>query len=142
MLIHVINPCSNSNPISLPSPIRPPPNHHQTMERLFNPWFLEPEKPPDIEEGMTYLQIFIRRFKLFVVFLFSNALYDYAFIVTFGALVASIPLSEEEIVERSMVVQLSQLLSLIAAVPILMAIVIRLTMLQFLLDNSNEKKRR
>ena len=55
----------------------------QTMERQFDPWFLEPEPPPDIEEGMTYFQILVRRVKLFIIFIFSNPVYDYLYIIAF-----------------------------------------------------------
>ena len=102
------------------------------MARNFNPWFLEPEKPPDIEEGMTYMQIFLRRAKLLIILLSSTSLFDYAYLILLTALIVAIPLSEEEEIERGMVVQITQFMSLCAAVPVLMAFIVRMTMVSFL----------
>ncbi|GMH87898.1 hypothetical protein TrVE_jg6838 [Triparma verrucosa] len=113
-----------------------------TMARNFNPWFLEPEKPPDIEEGMTYMQIFLRRAKLLIILLSSTSLFDYAYLILLTALIVAIPMSEEEEIERGMVVQITQFMSLCAAVPVLMAFIVRMTMVSFLKENSNEKSRR
>lgn len=112
------------------------------MTRNFNPWFLEPEKPPDIEEGLTYLQIALRRTKLLIILLSSTSLFDYAYLICFSGLVVLIPMSEEEEIEREMVVKVTQVMSLCAAVPVVMAGFARVGMVGFLKENSQEKSRR
>ena len=114
------------------------------MPREFNPWFLEKEIPPDVEEGMTYLQILKRRLSLLIIFVFSNSLYDYAYILGIVALTVLVPLSQlqEPVIERDLIQLLCQAMSAVAAVPILFSLVIRFTMINFLIKNATEKKMR
>ena len=129
------------------------------MPREFDPWFLESQKKIDLEEGMTYAQIFRRRLCLFIIFIFSHPIYDYIYIIGLLAFVAMVPLTQcdinfecgrdfltesgnDPIVERDLVEKVLLGMVVSAIVPILSSALIRIFMVDFLKENSTEKSRR
>mgnify|MGYP000026223271 FL=1 len=111
------------------------------MAREFSPWFLEKEKEKNIEDGMTWKEIIKRRLKLFCIALFSTSFYDYVYIALLIGFIVSIPLYETEfMVPRSLCSLLPMCMSLVAIIPVVGAIIIKLTMWTFLRNNTTEKQ--
>jgi len=51
-----------------------------SMPRQFDGWFLEKERVVDVEEGMKWKDIIVRRIKFYIVAVLSSSLYDYVYV--------------------------------------------------------------
>ena len=111
------------------------------MDRQFSPWFLEKEKEKNIEDDMTWGQIFKRRFKLYTIKFFTTSLYDYVYLLLLLAMVVSIPAYEAQIgVDRPTIALLPQAMTLMAAIPVVGALIVKFFMFNFISTNCSEKQ--